>query len=816
VTAADIVRATSTGASNGTITGTFIAVSLPSGAVAGDQLLVEITTRDAMAGWRAPAGWTLIARPAESSGEGFFYRAAYGTDVTGTSWTFDNGAGNVTATKWAWSCVALRGNLVGSYLTGAAQAKTATSTTAPTPTISPAASCYLVAAVGVRITGTPDATWPAGWTEQTDLTADPGATNNVSSSLAVYDTTPTTAGSYTATPIISLSTGIGWAGIAAYAVGTPPGPVAPTADFTATPLTGISPLAVTFTDTSSGTPTSWAWTFGDSGTSTSQNPSHTYTSAGTYTVTLTATNAQGSDGETKTGYITVSAPGSLPGLIDGIEPEAHGHVPPYADTNGNLYRVTEEYLAQGNNPRMMKSTNGGATWAEVNAAGAPSGAGLNDLESGWTFQAGTVLGFMWTDDTTVFYCTFNTSDAASNPDTWRIVAETAITGLSAGSQAAASMVRLSDGRVRVFFSDTLSGSNHQLAYITKSSTTAAGGWSAKTAMTTTAQNQTGAVACVGASDKTHIFYHDYATKQVLYRTLTSADALSATTRADAAGTNTTSRNYNAVSNPVYYSASGTEVITALYASATGVRAITVVAGSVTTEQLVDSNTPLISPDNTDGNTGGDGPVFHLAVHDTTVHAIWADAATGDLYYSSRPHGGSWTARSVLWNASAGRAAFWAYNNVYVRGGQTVMGYTYDDGPHADDDSNTYYNRIVLAPSTPAGGAASGWSFTGAAVGKRNPVATGTGGWSFTGVATGLLEGTQSGSATSVWAFVSAAVGSQMPKATASGSWEIVSEAVGETGPLVVNSIVYVGNGTEWVPRIPQVWTGTDWLDIATT
>jgi PKD repeat protein len=68
------------------------------------------------------------------------------------------------------------------------------------------------------------------------------------------------------------------------------------------------PLAVNFSDASSGTPTSWSWTFGDGGTSSAQNPSHTYTASGTYTVTLTAANAYGSDPETKTGYITVNDP----------------------------------------------------------------------------------------------------------------------------------------------------------------------------------------------------------------------------------------------------------------------------------------------------------------------------------------------------------------------------------------------------------------------------------------------------------------------------------------------------------------------------
>jgi PKD repeat protein len=82
--------------------------------------------------------------------------------------------------------------------------------------------------------------------------------------------------------------------------------IAPTANFVGSPTSGYAPLTVNFTDQSSGSPTSWSWNFGDGGTSTAQNPSHTYTSAGTFTVSLTVTNSCGSDGETKTGYITVT------------------------------------------------------------------------------------------------------------------------------------------------------------------------------------------------------------------------------------------------------------------------------------------------------------------------------------------------------------------------------------------------------------------------------------------------------------------------------------------------------------------------------
>jgi PKD repeat protein len=82
----------------------------------------------------------------------------------------------------------------------------------------------------------------------------------------------------------------------------------PNADFSANPVTGAPPLAVAFTDKSTGsTPRTYQWTFGDGGTSTVANPTHTYTASGLYTVTLTVTNSYGTDTATKSEYIHVGA-----------------------------------------------------------------------------------------------------------------------------------------------------------------------------------------------------------------------------------------------------------------------------------------------------------------------------------------------------------------------------------------------------------------------------------------------------------------------------------------------------------------------------
>ena len=129
-----------------------------------------------------------------------------------------------------------------------------------------------------------------------------GSVNNTSS-LQNPSHTYNTDGTYTVTLTATNVGGSNSITQSAYiTVATPP-----TANFTATPTSGLAPLPVQFNDTSTNNPTAWSWDFGDSATSLDQNPSHTYTADGTYTVTLTATNGVGSDPEVKTGYIVVGA-----------------------------------------------------------------------------------------------------------------------------------------------------------------------------------------------------------------------------------------------------------------------------------------------------------------------------------------------------------------------------------------------------------------------------------------------------------------------------------------------------------------------------
>jgi len=85
----------------------------------------------------------------------------------------------------------------------------------------------------------------------------------------------------------------------------PPPPLV--ADFTASPLLGIVPLVVEFTDTSTGNPVAWNWDFGDGSSSTARNPSHIYLVPGDYNATLTIRNSAGAT-SSKTRVIRATLP----------------------------------------------------------------------------------------------------------------------------------------------------------------------------------------------------------------------------------------------------------------------------------------------------------------------------------------------------------------------------------------------------------------------------------------------------------------------------------------------------------------------------
>ncbi len=96
-------------------------------------------------------------------------------------------------------------------------------------------------------------------------------------------------------------------------------------NFTANVSSGPAPLAVQFSDGSSGNPNGWAWDFGDGGVSSEENPVYIYLNPGLYSVGLTlsrsysipGTSFSESSGVSKPGYIMVTG---VPAVIQESNP----------------------------------------------------------------------------------------------------------------------------------------------------------------------------------------------------------------------------------------------------------------------------------------------------------------------------------------------------------------------------------------------------------------------------------------------------------------------------------------------------------------
>jgi PKD repeat protein len=127
------------------------------------------------------------------------------------------------------------------------------------------------------------------------------------STNVVVSFTPPSVGSFT-TSVVYVSNG----GDYTNAV-TGSGAAFPSALFSASPTTGAVPLAVTFTDNSTGTITNRFWSFGDGATSnlTLATVAHTYSVAGTNTVRLIVSGPLGDNTNTQVNLIVAVNPPQL-------------------------------------------------------------------------------------------------------------------------------------------------------------------------------------------------------------------------------------------------------------------------------------------------------------------------------------------------------------------------------------------------------------------------------------------------------------------------------------------------------------------------
>jgi len=323
-----------------------------------------------------------------------------------------------------------------------------------------------------------------------------------------------------------------------------------------------------------------------------------------------------------------------PGYIGGTGIESPGFIGPVKDGNGNLYWACEP---SETDPLviMLKSTDGGGEWLEMDGAGRPT---TEDFESGAVALVDDVLHLVIDNGDNATYHQFNVSSNGTTPDTW-VVVDQEIAAYANTDQSGA-VQACSDGTVVAFYRKTV---GNEGIYFKRRS--AGGTWGGETELDTTASTEFTAVMTVlGENDLIHIFYKDDTNLLVLHKSLTIGDSLSAAEEVISDASDTGGGQNWAMTNAVYWDSSGVEKIMILVMDDTNEYLYSVVIeddGTPGTPKLVDA----VVVANNAGGMGTRQPNAMLAVDPATntLYCYYTDLATFDIWKIENVDDGTWEA-----------------------------------------------------------------------------------------------------------------------------------------------------------------------------
>ena len=356
---------------------------------------------------------------------------------------------------------------------------------------------------------------------------------------------------------------------------------------------------------------------------------------------------------------------SIPlGHVGGTFVETPGRIGPWQASNGNLYFIMEP-TETDNMFMMIKSTDNGRTWYEMDGANRPR---TNDLESVDSRLLDNTIHIIHQVTQSVRYHTFRTSDHPTHPDTWAIRDELA-GSVNAIAQNASMVVR-SDGSIVAFYLGT-----EKIHYSIRSPE---GTWSqVKTLDLDLQPNQAGPQAVLGANDIIHLAY--YGTDGTIWYRRFLPDGTFTSRQQVATGAGTSRAEYGAVL-PLLFIPHKNEVVI-IYR---------LLSGNLWERRIVNDAPPTDAVMVTDLRVVTDAVDSHQAGADAaidgeTVYAIFIAESSRSIL-STHDNGG-WQPPKLRVDNILGS---WVRGNVYTRkDGMRVYGYIYDAG----SDGGTGMNRF---------------------------------------------------------------------------------------------------------------------------
>lgn len=355
--------------------------------------------------------------------------------------------------------------------------------------------------------------------------------------------------------------------------------------------------------------------------------------------------------------------------VGGTFVETPGRIGPWSASNGDLYFIMEP--AETDNLFMMvKSTDGGRTWREVDGANRPP---TDDLEAVDARQVGDTIHILHEISRSAHYHSFGTSDHPSRPDSWNVRGEL-VAKVEPVAQAAALEVR-SDGSLVAFYVGP--------AKIHYSVRSAAGRWSEDRVIDAgVPPNLAGPQAVLGANETVHLAY--YGTDGTIWYRRLLTDGTLTPRQQLASGAGSTRAVYGSVLPMLYIPDTNTVVIIYRLAS-----------GRLFERRIVNDALPTPAVQVTDRNVITDAvdsqqPGADAVLDGRTAH-VWFIEPSSRSIFSTNDSGG-WQQPSLR---IADIRGSWIRGSVYTRrDGVKVYGYVYDAGSEGGAGMNRFAEYVI--------------------------------------------------------------------------------------------------------------------------
>lgn len=363
------------------------------------------------------------------------------------------------------------------------------------------------------------------------------------------------------------------------------------------------------------------------------------------------------------------------GHMGGTFVETPARIGPWEAGNGDYYFLMEP--SETDNMLMtVKSSDGGASWAEVDGANRPA---TGDLEGFASVLEGSRIHMLHQTSNHVFYHVFRTSDHAEQPDTWAIRDERLASPVEPPTQVADIAV-LGDGSVVAVY-----GGPQKIHYRIRSPE---GRWSEESVIDADREpSLSGPMLVRSADDVVHLAYTG-SDGTAWYRQLHPNGELTPRLQF-AEGLGTDSEDVGSILPLVYLPESG--AISIIYRLAEG----------QLWERRVDSDSELSAPvqvtrrNVVQNAVDADQTGADAIAYGDSVQVLFIEADTGSLYSTNRRPGQGWAEAELQVEG---------VNVQWVRGAllrspseRPVYGYVYDAGSYGGSGMNKYAEVPLPAP-----------------------------------------------------------------------------------------------------------------------